>query len=130
MALTTHKQIDNKKGEEKAPSPRPQKQLPAAGRFAFDESDDKLWKLVAKQKPTGKKAVFYVGNLSKDTTATTLEAYIQKRSERAGVNLPRCTAQISFQQKPTASFVERISRSITLLHRFFFFFFLMHSWCD
>ena len=66
MALTTHKQVENKKCEEKAPSPRPQK--PAAGRFAFDESDDDLWKLVAKQKPTGKKAVFYVGNLSKDTT--------------------------------------------------------------
>ena len=88
MALTTHKQIENKKGEEKAPSPRPQKQLPAAGRFAFDESDDELWKLVAKQKPTGKKAVFYVGNLSKDTTATSLEAYIQKRSERVGVKPP------------------------------------------
>ena len=43
VALTTHKQVDNKKGEEKAPSPRPQKQLPAAGRFAFDESDDELW---------------------------------------------------------------------------------------
>ena len=90
MALTTHKQVDNKKGEEKAraPSPRPQKQLPAAGRFAFDERDDELWKLVAKQKPTGKKAVFYVGNLSKDTTATCLEAYIQKRSERVGVKPP------------------------------------------
>ena len=35
MALTTHKQFDNKKGEEKAPSPRSQKQLPAAIRFAF-----------------------------------------------------------------------------------------------
>ena len=68
--------------------PSPQKQLPAAGRFAFDESDDELWKLVAKQKPTGKKAVFYVGNLSKDTTATSLEAYIQKRSERVGVKPP------------------------------------------
>ena len=88
MALTTHKQVDNKKGEEKAPSPRRQKQLPAAGRFAFDESDDELWKLVAKQNPTGKKAVFYVGNLSKDTTATCLEPYIQKRSERVGVKPP------------------------------------------
>ena len=45
-------------------------------------------KLVAKRKPTGKKAIFYVGNFSKDTTASNLEVYIKKRSEPVGVKPP------------------------------------------
>ena len=119
MALTTHKQIDNKKGEEKAPSPRPQKQLPAAGRFAFDESDDELWKLVAKQKPTGKKAVFYVGNLSKDTTATSLEAYIQKRSQRVGVKPPTVYGSNILSAKNDGQFCGAHITIDTLPHRGF-----------
>ena len=55
--------------------------------LALDDEDN-LWSLVTKKKPTGKKAVLYVGNLDETVTEDKLREYIQKRSEKAGIRQP------------------------------------------
>ena len=55
--------------------------------LALDDEDN-LWSLVTKKKPTGKKAVLYVGNLDETVTEEKLREYIQKRSEKAGIRQP------------------------------------------
>ena len=76
--LSTAEQKDT--GETIAPTEQVQQ-------LALDDEDN-LWSLVTKKKPTGKKAVLYVGNLDETVTEEKLREYIQKRSEKAGIRQP------------------------------------------
>ena len=52
------------------------------------QSDDKddLWTLVSKAKPSGRKAVLYVGNLEENTNEDQVQEYVRRRSMNAGIN--------------------------------------------
>ena len=51
-------------------------------------SDDESWQLVVAKKPTPKKAVLYVGNISENTTSETLAKFIEERAKGLCVPIP------------------------------------------
>lgn len=53
------------------------------------ESDEEggIWELVGSQKPTGKKACLYIGNLKADISEEELLLFISRRAEMAGVKV-------------------------------------------
>lgn len=58
-------------------------------RFPQLESDDETWQLVAKSKPTGKKAVLYIGNISSEcATEENIVEYIERRAKSIGLVMP------------------------------------------
>ena len=54
-----------------------------------DEDDDELWTLVAGNKPTGKKAVVYIGNLKLGAKENEVREYVRKRCEKLHLRPPR-----------------------------------------
>ena len=53
-----------------------------------DDEDD-LWTLVSKAKPSGRKAVLYVGNLEENTNEDQVQEYVRRRSMKAGITQPK-----------------------------------------
>ena len=53
-----------------------------------EDEDDQLWTLVAGKKPTGKKAVIYVGNLKIGAKDNEVTEYIKRRCEKLCVRPP------------------------------------------
>ena len=79
--------------------------------IAPDDDDDKLWSLMLKAKPTGKKSVLYVGNLEDNASEENLREYIEKRSQKAGINQPKiynCTI-FSREEGELGSWAARIT---------------------
>ena len=52
-----------------------------------DQPEDESWQTVSSQKPTGKKAVFFVGNLRNDMQEEDFKTFIPKRCLSAGVSV-------------------------------------------
>ena len=52
-----------------------------------DQPEDESWQTVSSQKPTGKKAVFFVGNLRNDMQEEDFKTFITKRCLSAGVSV-------------------------------------------
>ena len=52
-----------------------------------DQPEDDSWQTVSSQKPTGKKAVFFVGNLRNDMQEEDFKTFITKRCLSAGVSV-------------------------------------------
>ena len=55
---------------------------------ADEDEDDQLWTLVAGKKPTGKKAVFYVGNLKVGAKDNEVAEYVKRRFEKLRIRPP------------------------------------------
>ena len=52
-----------------------------------DQPEDESWQTISSQKPTGKKAVFFVGNLRNDMQEEDFKTFITKRCLSAGVSV-------------------------------------------
>ena len=52
-----------------------------------DQPEDDSWQTVSSQNPTGKKAVFFVGNLRNDMQEEDFKTFITKRCLSAGVSV-------------------------------------------
>ena len=79
--------------------------------IAPDDDDDKLWSLMLKAKPTGKKSVLYIGNLEENASEEKLREYVEKRSQKAGISQPKvfnCTI-FSREEGELGSWAARIT---------------------
>ena len=65
-----------------------------------DEDDDELWTLVAGSKPTGKKAVVYVGNLKIGAKEDEVREFIQKRCAKLRLRPPKIYNSKMFEKEP------------------------------
>ena len=65
-----------------------------------DEDDDELWTLVAGSKPTGKKAVVYVGNLKRGAKEDEVREFIQKRCAKLRLRPPKIYNSKMFEKEP------------------------------
>ena len=65
-----------------------------------DEDDDELWTLVAGSKPTGKKAVVYVGNLKRGAKEDEVREFIQKRCVKLRLRPPKIYNSKMFEKEP------------------------------
>ena len=68
--------------------------------IAPDDDDDKLWSLMLKAKPTGKKSVLYIGNLEENASEEKLREYVEKRSQKpVSVSQKFSTARSSAEKR-------------------------------
>ena len=67
---------------------------------ANDKDDDELWTLVAGSKPTGKKAVVYVGNLKKGAKEDEVREFIQKKCAKLRLRPPKIYNSKMFEKEP------------------------------
>ena len=96
------------------PSKTPNHPLP----ISDDEDDDALWTLVAGTKPTGKKAVVYIGNLKLGAKENEVREYVRKRCEKLHLRPPRIFNSKMFEKEPEdGEIVEFSCARLTIDHR-------------
>ena len=83
-----------------------------------DEDDDELWTLVVGNKPTGKNAVVYIGNLKLGAKENEVREYVRKRCERLHLRPPRIFNSKMFEKDPEdGEIVEFSCARLTIDHR-------------
>ena len=84
-----------------------------------DDEDD-LWTLVSKAKPSGRKAVLYVGNLEENTNEDQVQEYVRRRSMKAGINQPKLhNCKVYRREKVSLAIGRHASPSTKLLRSTF-----------
>ncbi len=71
--------------------------------------DVNIWELVSRKKPTGKKAVVYIGNLGDNTTEETLGNFVRSRCTHAKLNPPKIFTCTIFSRKDESGKIVQLS---------------------